>query len=105
MKRGWAGIIAIAAVALLAGGGFWLRGEMRCSGLEDDYLNSVAMAKQAIVMRDFAPESQALANVSSGLAEGEIGAAEELLPAIYAECGERAGQAAFRKGTEIVLGR
>lgn len=98
-------IAALAGVAALAAGGFVLKGQMRCTALEDDYLNSVSAARQALLLTELAPESQAMANVSAGLAEGEIELAEELLPAIYAECGESAGRTAFRKGSAIVLGR
>lgn len=94
----------VAAAAVLGGGGYFALGKLRCQALEDDYLNSVSEARQSILLRQLAPDSQAMAHVSAGLAETQVGAAEKLLPLIYQECGDGAGRTAFRKGTELILG-
>ncbi len=96
---------AAAALSVLVGGGaYFLHHEWRCRALEDDYLNSVSAAKQDVLLKEMVPESRAMAKVSAGLAATEIEGAKLSLSAIYRECGARAGESAFRKGSQLVLG-
>ena len=104
MNKALLSVISVAAVGLLGWGGMMLNHSMECRSLEEDYLNSVDGAKQAILVKRLAPESQPMADLSAGLGEGEMQRAEALLPTIYEECGERAGATAFRKGSSILLG-
>jgi hypothetical protein len=97
-------VLAIAAFSLLVWGGFALTHRLECQALEADYLNSVSAMKQAIMVRQIAPDSRAMANVSSALVEDEFELLESLTSGIYDRCGQRAGRTAYRKGSELLLG-
>lgn len=96
-------IAVIVAIALLSWGGLWARGELRCQALENEYLNSVSVARQSVLLQEIAPDSRALADLSAGMVDDEVEAAGRRIEAIYSECGEEAGRTAFRKGSAIVL--
>ena len=85
-------------------GGYFVRGELRCRGLETDYINGVVAARDAALVRGINPSSEALADVSEKLVDAELEGVEVTLNAIYEECGRRAGQTAARKGSQALLG-
>lgn len=96
-------IASIAVVALLVWGGVAFQQYRKCQGIEEDYLNSVSSLKGNAALMTLAGNNQELTDGLRGMQERELQTIEVSLSAIYTECGERAGQSAARKGTEILF--
>ena len=96
---------SVVLLGLVGTGGYFLRGAMNCSGLEEDYLNSVSSLKQTASLRAWSGLDKKLDADLEGLEKNEREIIERRLTAVYHECGSRAGQTAARKGSEMTLGR
>lgn len=96
-------VIGVAILAMSVAG-YFAREESACRNLEDDYLNSVDIMVSDVILAPLAHEDQewqSRAESRRKLAENDAKAA---LNGLYLRCGERRGQAAFRKGQSLMLG-
>jgi hypothetical protein len=97
-------VAAAGGIAILALGGYFLVGELRCDGLEDDFLNSLDSVRSIGVTQSLGSLD---AETNAGLdriRESKMKEVEQHLLAIYEQCGERAGGNASRRGSELLLG-
>jgi hypothetical protein len=102
LKREAAILGALVGVALLAWGGFELIRARQCQGYEEDYLNAVGSLK-GNAMVGLAISDPKLSESLKTIQELELKRIEITLTRIYNECGQRAGQTAARKATELMF--
>ena len=97
----------IALGAVLVGaiiwGGIAVKHEIRCSDLEEDYVNGVSRLRSNVSIAPVFSEDRELGQSFEQMRELELKRMEVTLGAIYSECGTRAGQSAARKGNELLF--
>ncbi|PTR11805.1 MULTISPECIES: hypothetical protein [unclassified Novosphingobium] len=95
--------IAIGLVsAIVIGAGIYAgRQYLACSGLEDDYLNSVSQLKTATVSQGIV-QDEAGRSTLANLREANMRAAASTLAALNSQCGSQAADTAVRKGSGML---
>jgi hypothetical protein len=94
-----AGIIVLGAFVW---GGFGVKHEVTCRGLQKDYVNGAAELRSNAMLKSLGDPK--LARTAEMLEEAKLRRMQGILSRLYLECGERAGEAAAREGSETVLG-
>jgi len=103
MKTAVKFLMVVCAVALLVWGGLALNHSLACKRLENDYLNSVASLKgNALLLAAIGDDPKTMTELKR-ISDDELKSIQTTLTRIYEECGDRAGQTAARKGTEILF--
>lgn len=95
--------LIVLGVLVLGVAGYFGNEYRACSALENDYLNAVAEMRGNIAIRSFAsdPDLLDMLEKSDDLAIQQV---EKAMEGLYSRCGESAGQTAFRKGQDMLLG-
>lgn len=94
--------LALGAAAVVGGYAFYQRST--CSGLEDDYLNSISKMDEAVRMQGLARllgRTESI-DVYETAIEAYSDTMLRTLTAVYDTCGDRAGKTAERKGRELL---
>lgn len=101
-KKAVIAVACVAAVAALSWGGIAVSHSLKCSGLEEDYLNSIAAYRDSVSLSTLTAGNPKLAEDMKGLQKSQLEVIELSLKEVYDQCGTRAGQTASRKGSGIL---
>jgi hypothetical protein len=96
-------IAAIAGTAALGTAGYFANEWRVCTGLEEDYLNSVSSLKGNIAMKSFMQDPDGIKAIENVDAI-EMRRIEQTLASLHQQCGKRSANSAVRKGQELLLG-
>lgn len=96
-------VAGIAGVAALGTGGYFANEWRVCSGLEEDYLNSVASIRGYASINQVLNDRQLLESMKAQ-EDAEWNRLETTLYGLSSRCGTRAANTASRKGQDILLG-
>ncbi len=92
----------VVALGLVAWGGFALKHELTCRGLEEDYVNEASDLRGTVAMRAVGGrETQKSVDTLQKL---DLEQMKATLGVLYEKCGARAGATAARKASDVLLG-
>lgn len=95
-------VLTLSAVIGICGGAYYGSAALKCSGLEEDYLNAVSGIKSttaSLSVLDDPDVTKALIQIR----DQSMRRSETILVSMHEQCGSRSAETALRKGSEILL--
>lgn len=103
MKKSVWAVIGIAAAVPIIWSGIEIRRSMECSGLEEDYLNTVSSLKTKVQTRSLMAQLGKPVDDFDAMMKFDEERLTAALTDIYEKCGRRAGATAARKASEFMF--